>query len=102
MRQEENLWGESRLTMEHSIELTIESLSTYGSLYKHWAIAFSGGKDSTATATLTASLIATKQVPQPESLTVIYSDTRDEVRADIAIAQVLAEGIIQPLLEEIA
>src|SRR5581483_6060507 len=73
------LWEDQRLTMERSIQLTIESLSLYGSLYRHWAIAFSGGKDSSATVTLVAHLIASGQVSAPESLTVLYSDTRMEL-----------------------
>lgn len=76
---QENLWGVERMTMEHSIALTIESLQTYGSLYRHWACAFSGGKDSTATVTLVAYLIASGQIPAPESLTILYADTRMEL-----------------------
>lgn len=79
MRAEMTLWGTERLTMEHSTELTIESLQAYGSLYRHWAIAYSGGKDSTATVVLVAHLIATGQIPTPESLTVLYADTRMEL-----------------------
>lgn len=74
-----SLWEAERLTMETSVELTIESLSAYGSLYRHWAIAYSGGKDSSATVTLVAHLIATGQIPAPESLTVLYADTRMEL-----------------------
>ena len=65
--------------MERSIALTVESLQAYGPLYKHWAIAYSGGKDSTATVTLVCHLIATGQIPAPESLTVLYADTRMEL-----------------------
>jgi|SRR5882762_332437 len=79
MTRSPSLWEGERLTMERSIELTIESLQAYGSLYKHWAIAFSGGKDSTATVTLVCHLIATGQIPQPETLTVLYADTRMEL-----------------------
>jgi DNA sulfur modification protein DndC len=74
-----SLWESERLTMERSIELTIESLQAYGSLYKHWAIAYSGGKDSTATVTLICWLLSTGQIPQPKSLTVLYADTRMEL-----------------------
>ena len=74
-----SFWEDERLTMERSIALTIESLQAYGSLYKHWAIAYSGGKDSTATVTLIAHLIETSQIPQPESLTVLYANTRMEL-----------------------
>ena len=59
----ENLWGIERMTLERSIELTIESMQAYGPLYKHWAIAYSGGKDSSATVTLIAYLIETGESP---------------------------------------
>ncbi|WP_236619132.1 phosphoadenosine phosphosulfate reductase family protein [Acaryochloris sp. CCMEE 5410] len=42
------------------------------------AIAFSGGKDSTATVTLVDHLIETGRIPKPETLTVLYADTRQE------------------------
>lgn len=74
-----NLWGVERLTMEHSLELTMASLQSYGSRYRHWAIAYSGGKDSTATVVLVAYLLATGAIAAPESLTVLYADTRMEL-----------------------
>jgi DNA sulfur modification protein DndC len=74
-----SLFEEDRLTLPKSIELSAESLRHYGSLYKHWAIAFSGGKDSTATVTLVAHLIETSQIDKPESLTILYADTRQEL-----------------------
>lgn len=79
MTRPTSLWEGERLTMERSIELTIESLQAYGPGYRHWACAYSGGKDSTATITLVAHLIATGQIPTPESLTVLYADTRMEL-----------------------
>jgi DNA sulfur modification protein DndC len=74
-----SMWEAERLTMEHSIELTIESLEIYGPLHKHWVIAFSGGKDSTAVVTLIAYLIESGRVQAPQSLTVLYADTRMEL-----------------------
>ncbi len=78
-KRQESLWEGERMTMERSIALTIESLQAYGAHYPHWAIAYSGGKDSTATVTLVAYLIETGQIPTPESLTVLYADTRMEL-----------------------
>lgn len=75
----ESLWEGERLTLERSVELTLESLHMYGAGYRHWAIAYSGGKDSSATVTLVAYLIATGAIPAPESLTVLYADTRMEL-----------------------
>nr|HET6902327.1 phosphoadenosine phosphosulfate reductase family protein [Ktedonobacteraceae bacterium] len=73
------LWEGERLTYERSFNLTLESLHTYGSLFRHWAIAFSGGKDSTTVVTLVASLMASGAIPPPETLTVLYADTRMEL-----------------------
>lgn len=73
------LFDSERLTLEKAIELTIESLNTYGKQYKHWAISFSGGKDSTATVTLIADLIESGLIDRPESITAIYADTRQEL-----------------------
>jgi DNA sulfur modification protein DndC len=67
------------MSMRESIDLTIASLQAYGPRYKHWAIAFSGGKDSSSVATLVPHLIETGQVPAPETLTVLYADTRMEL-----------------------
>ncbi len=74
-----SLFEDDRLTLSKSIELSAESLRHYGSLYKHWAIAFSGGKYSSATVTLIAHLIETGQILKPDSLTVLYADTRQEL-----------------------
>jgi hypothetical protein len=34
-----SFWEGERLTLERSLELTTESLRTYGPLYRHWGIA---------------------------------------------------------------
>lgn len=73
------LFDGQRLTMDESIELTIQSLQAYAEQYRHWAIAYSGGKDSTATVTLLAHLIEAQRIPRPASLTVLYADTRQEL-----------------------
>jgi DNA sulfur modification protein DndC len=74
-----SLFEQDRLTLDKSIQLSIESLHRYGEFYKHWAIAFSGGKDSSATVTLVAHLIEAGKIPKPESLTILYADTRQEL-----------------------
>lgn len=68
-----------RLSMHDSIRLTAESLRTYGAIHPHWAIAWSGGKDSTATVTLIAWMIESGQIPAPKSLRVYFADTRMEL-----------------------
>lgn len=73
------LFEDQRLTLSKSIQLTGESLRQYLPNYRHIAIAYSGGKDSTATVTVICHLIETGQIPKPESLTVLYADTRQEL-----------------------
>lgn len=46
-----SLFEGARLTLQGAIDLSLESLGTYGALYDHWAVAYSGGKDSSATVT---------------------------------------------------
>lgn len=68
-----------RLSLERSLDITAQSLNAYGANYDHWAIAFSGGKDSSATVAAVVWLIRTGQVKAPKSLTVLYADTRMEL-----------------------
>jgi DNA sulfur modification protein DndC len=71
--------GAKRLQMTDSIDLTIQSLLAYCAGHDHWGIAWSGGKDSSATLTLIMYLLDTGKVPRPKSLTVFYADTRQEL-----------------------
>ena len=43
-RHQLTMFDGQRLTLEDSIELTAQSLSAYALDYRHWAVAFSGGK----------------------------------------------------------
>jgi len=74
-----SMFESHRLTLADSIDLTRQSLLAYGVEYRHWAIAYSGGKDSTATVAAVVHLIETQQILRPESLTVLYADTRQEI-----------------------
>jgi len=74
-----SLFEEDRSTLPKSIELSVESLRHYGSFYKHWAIAYSGGKDSSCVVTLVSHLVETGQIPKPDSITVLFADTRQEL-----------------------
>lgn len=71
--------GAQRLQMTDSIDLTIQSLLAYGATHEHWGIAWSGGKDSSATLTLITYLLDTGKIARPKSLTVFYADTRQEL-----------------------
>jgi DNA sulfur modification protein DndC len=75
----QTLFEGDRLTLPRAIDLTVASLAEYGQRYRHWAIAFSGGKDSSAVATLVPHLIASGRLAQPASLTILYADTRMEL-----------------------
>lgn len=84
--------GGRRLQMTESIELTVQSLRAYAPDHDHWGMAWSGGKDSSATLTLLVWLIKSGQVPAPRSLTVFYADTRMELTPlAIAAAQIMDE-----------
>jgi len=78
-RQADLFLGGQRLQMDQSIALTIDSLHTYGPSHEHWAIAWSGGKDSTTLVTLVVYLIGAGKVAAPKTLTVLYADTRLEL-----------------------
>jgi DNA sulfur modification protein DndC len=93
MKRPQHLFEDQRMTMDEAIKLTIQSLREFGARYRHWCIAYSGGKDSSATATLIAHLIKSNQVPAPESLTVLYADTRMELPP----LQMSAMGVLQEL-----
>ena len=84
--------GGQRLQMTESIELTVQSLQAYGPDHPHWGIAWSGGKDSSATLTMVIWLIDTGRIKAPETLTVFYADTRQELPPlAIAAAQIMDE-----------
>ena len=84
-----------RLNLQDSIELTAQSLNTYGPDYKHWCVAYSGGKDSSATVSVVVHLIESGQVPTPESLTVLYADTRMELPPLHIAAMTMLEELSQ-------
>lgn len=73
-----SLFDGMRLNLQGSIDLSLDSLREYGQRYRHWAVTYSGGKDSSATATFVAWAIKQGLVPAPESLVILYADTRQE------------------------
>lgn len=93
-----SLFEADRMTWDDAVGLTAESLRVWGRSHRHWVIAWSGGKDSTALLTAVLHLIATGQVDPPERLTVCYADTRMElpplaISAQAIIEQLKARGI---------
>lgn len=87
--------GSKRLVYDDAVELTIQSMQAYGPAHDHWGIAWSGGKDSSATLTLILHLIEIGKLTAPKSLTVFYADTRQEL-PPLAIA---AEKIMQQMAQ---
>ncbi|MBE99336.1 phosphoadenosine phosphosulfate reductase family protein [Flavobacterium coralii] len=95
MQQQINVFGVEKITVAESIELTIASLKEYGSRHRHWAAAWSWGKDSTTVVTLVTQLINTGQIPAPETFTIFAADTRMEL-----IPLWLSSQVIKKQLEE--
>lgn len=77
--KQQTLFDGMRLTLEQAVDQSIESLNWYGTRYRHWALAYSGGKDSSAAVTFVVWAIRSGLVTAPESLTVLYADTRLEL-----------------------
>ena len=95
MSARDNLFSDGiRMLNEEAVELTLASLRAYWGRHDHYAVAWSGGKDSTATLTVLIHLIDTGQLPQPERLYVFYADTRQELPP----LQEAAESIMAMLL----
>lgn len=84
-----------RMLHEEAVDLTLASLRAYWDRHNHVAIAWSGGKDSTATLTLMVHLIEAGALPRPERLFVFYADTRQELPP----LQAAALAIIEKLKE---
>lgn len=87
--------GIGRNPVGRDMEITLASLRSYGEQHDHWAVAWSGGKDSTATLSLLIYLIESGQLKAPKSLSVFYADTRQELPPLQAAAEQIMEGLRQ-------
>jgi DNA sulfur modification protein DndC len=87
--------GGVRMVAEEAIDLTIQSIMAYGPFHDVWAMAWSGGKDSTATLTLLVRLIEEGRIPKPKVLWVFYADTRLELPPLQAAAAAIIEQLHQ-------
>jgi DNA sulfur modification protein DndC len=83
------LFDNARMHIREAVEITAQSLNAYGGDYENWAIAFSGGKDSSATVTATVHLIRMGLVKAPKRIRVLMSDTRMELPPLFATAMKL-------------
>lgn len=98
MSKSRTLFDDERMNWKEALELTRESLLAHAVDHRHWAIAWSGGKDSSTLLTVVLYLIETGQVPKPERLTVCYADTRMElpplaIAAQLIIAELRRRGV---------
>ncbi|CAD7023259.1 phosphoadenosine phosphosulfate reductase [Pseudorhizobium endolithicum] len=90
--------GAKRLVYDEAVEMTLQSMRAYGPAHDHWVFAFSGGKDSTATLTVVIHLIDAGRLQAPESISVLYADTRMElpplaIAAERLLDRLRARGI---------
>lgn len=93
-QKQPTLWESERITLQDSLDLTAQSLNAYAGNYDHWAIAFSGGKDSSALVAATIHLIETGKVRKPETLTVLRSDTRMELPPLDVTAREIMQSVV--------
>lgn len=93
-----SLFGTRRMAVGEAQALTVDSLSAHAALHDHWIVAWSGGKDSTATLTLVLYLIQSGQIEPPQSLTVLYADTRMEL-PPLAISAEAIMGRVREIAE---
>jgi DNA sulfur modification protein DndC len=68
-----------RSSLADAQALTVQSLQAYGADRSTWVVGYSGGKDSTATATFIDWAIGQGLIKRPEHLILVYSDTLMEL-----------------------
>src|SRR3546814_323173 len=83
------------MVSEEAIELTLASLRAYWDEHEHVAIAWSGGKDSTALLTLIVHLIEAGELRRPKKLYVFYAQTRQELLPIEVSARLIIEKLIE-------
>ena len=99
-----SLFDSERMTYQETIDTSIASLNAYGEAYPNWIINYSGGKDSSALVGFVLWAVKTGQVKAPESITVLYADTRMEqpplhITAMKLLEAVANDGIITRIVE---
>lgn len=89
--QQLNAFTGSKLSFDEAQEILVDSINAITSKYRHWVFAWSGGKDSTTLVTMVMTLLDTGQIKhRPETIDVLYADTRAELLPLHASAQILA------------
>ena len=85
--------GDARIVHGEMVDLTLASLREYWDRHEHVAVAWSGGKDSTAALTLIVHFIESGELPMPKRLHVFYADTRQELPPIQASADLIVERL---------
>ena len=104
MNRQPTFFDSDRRTLQDSLDLTAQSLNAYGADYDHWAIAFSGGKDSSATV---AGVDLINADEEARILELIEARTwprgwdGTEPLASLPFENVNPDGSVQPFMEEI-
>ena len=78
---------------DQAAEMTLRSMQAYGPHHSTWCLAWSGGKDSTATVTYIIHLLQSGQLDKPERLIVVLADTRLELPPLWASAMLIMQQI---------
>lgn len=91
------LFDADRHSLQDALALTALSLQTHAAPYRHWVLGYSGGKDSSAMVAAVLYLIESGQVHAPQTLTVLYGNTKLELvplleNARAILAAVRARG----------
>ncbi|RSV41507.1 phosphoadenosine phosphosulfate reductase [Sphingomonas sp. ABOLE] len=89
----QNLFGDASIVQAEFVEMTVASLLAYWDQHEHIAVAWSGGKDSTALVTLVVNLIEAGKLPRPKKLYVFYADTRQELPPIQRSAELIMEKL---------
>lgn len=90
-----SLFEADRMRLDDAIDLSLASLRTYGEKYRHWAVAYSGGKDSSATVAFVVWAVQNCYVSPPETLNVLYADTRMELPPLQTAAMQMLESVVE-------
>lgn len=81
--------------LQEAIEISVASLNAYGEKYPHWAVTYSGGKDSSALLSFVIWAIENGAVAPPETLTVLYADTLMELPPLTQTAERVLQAVAQ-------
>lgn len=93
-RRQANLFsGDVSQCVGECVERTAMNMLAHAVDYDHWILAYSGGKDSSATVTVIVTLIQLGAIPAPKTLTVMYADTRMELPPLQAAARVMMDRL---------